>query len=222
MDTLFFTDEHTMLVEMVRDFADNEITPVARELDAAGEFPRNLVHQMAELGLMGIPIPESLGGAGMDTVAYAAAVMELARADASVAITMAAHTSLGTMPIVIAGSEEQKKKFVPPLASGEMIGAFGLTEPDAGSDAGATKTTAEKRGDEYIINGGKIFITNVGEAGLLNLTARVIEGGEDKGIGAFIVETNTPGLIINPKEKKMGWCASDTRQIFFEDLAVSA
>jgi hypothetical protein len=222
MDTLFFTDEHTMLVEMVRDFADNEITPVARELDATGEFPRNLVHQMAELGLMGIPIPESLGGAGMDTVAYAAAVMELARADASVAITMAAHTSLGTMPIVIAGSEEQKKKFVPPLASGEMIGAFGLTEPDAGSDAGATKTTAEKRGDEYIINGGKIFITNVGEAGLLNLTARVIEGGEDKGIGAFIVETNTPGLIINPKEKKMGWCASDTRQIFFEDLAVSA
>jgi alkylation response protein AidB-like acyl-CoA dehydrogenase len=220
MDTLFFTDEHTMLVEMVRDFADNEITPVARELDAAGEFPRNLVHQMAELGLMGIPIPESLGGAGMDTVAYAAAVMELARADASVAITMAAHTSLGTMPIVIAGSEEQKKKFVPPLASGEMIGAFGLTEPDAGSDAGATKTTAEKRGDEYIINGGKIFITNVGEAGLLNLTARVIEGGEDKGIGAFIVETNTPGLIINPKEKKMGWCASDTRQIFFEDMAV--
>jgi hypothetical protein len=220
MDTLFFTDEHTMLVEMVRDFADNEITPVARELDATGEFPRNLVHQMAELGLMGIPIPESLGGAGMDTVAYAAAVMELARADASVAITMAAHTSLGTMPIVIAGSEEQKKKFVPPLASGEMIGAFGLTEPDAGSDAGATKTTAEKRGDEYIINGGKIFITNVGEAGLLNLTARVIEGGEDKGIGAFIVETNTPGLIINPKEKKMGWCASDTRQIFFEDMAV--
>jgi len=220
MDTLFFTDEHTMLVEMVRDFADNEITPVARELDATGEFPRNLVHQMAELGLMGIPIPESLGGAGMDTVAYAAAVMELARADASVAITMAAHTSLGTMPIVIAGSEEQKKKFVPPLASGEMIGAFGLTEPDAGSDAGATKTTAEKRGDEYIINGGKIFITNVGEAGLLNLTARVIEGGEDKGIGAFIIETNTPGLIINPKEKKMGWCASDTRQIFFEDMAV--
>ena len=222
MDTLFFTDEHTMLVEMVRDFADNEITPVARELDATGEFPKNLVHQMAELGLMGIPIPESLGGAGMDTVAYAAAVMELARADASVAITMAAHTSLGTMPIVIAGSEEQKKKFVPPLASGEMIGAFGLTEPDAGSDAGATKTTAEKKGDEYIINGGKIFITNVGEAGLLNLTARVIEGGEDKGIGAFIVETNIPGLIINPKEKKMGWCASDTRQIFFEDMAVSA
>ena len=222
MDTLFFTDEHTMLVEMVRDFADNEITPVARELDATGEFPKNLVHQMAELGLMGIPIPESLGGAGMDTVAYAATVMELARADASVAITMAAHTSLGTMPIVIAGSEEQKKKFVPPLASGEMIGAFGLTEPDAGSDAGATKTTAVKKGDEYILNGGKIFITNVGEAGILNLTARVIEGDEDKGIGAFIIETNTPGLIINPKEKKMGWCASDTRQIFFEDMAVPA
>ena len=222
MDTLFFTDEHTMLVEMVRDFADNEITPVARELDATGEFPKNIVHQMAELGLMGIPIPESLGGAGMDTVAYAATVMELARADASVAITMAAHTSLGTMPIVIAGSEKQKKKFVPPLASGEMIGAFGLTESDAGSDAGATKTTAVKKGDEYILNGGKIFITNVGEAGILNLTARVIEEDEDKGIGAFIIETNTSGLIINPKEKKMGWCASDTRQIFFEDMAVPA
>ena len=222
MDTLFFTDEHTMLVEMVRNFANNEITPVARELDATGEFPKNIVHQMAELGLMGIPIPESLGGAGMDTVAYAATVMELARADASVAITMAAHTSLGTMPIVIAGSEEQKKKFVPPLASGEMIGAFGLTEPDAGSDAGATKTTAVKKGDEYILNGGKIFITNVGEAGILNLTARVIEEDEDMGIGAFIIETNTPGLIINPKEKKMGWCASDTRQIFFEDMAVPA
>ncbi|MBC8345791.1 MAG: acyl-CoA dehydrogenase family protein [Candidatus Marinimicrobia bacterium] len=222
MDTLFFTDEHTMLVEMVRDFADNEITPVARELDENCEFPRNLVNQMAELGLMGIPIPESLGGAGMDTVAFAAAVMELARADASVAITMGAHISLGTMPIVIAGTEEQKKKFVPPLASGEILGAFGLTEPNAGSDAGATKTTAVKKGDEYIINGGKVFITNVGEAGLLNLTARVIEGEEDKEIGAFIVSTDTPGLIINPKEKKMGWCASDTRQIFFEDMAVPA
>jgi len=222
MDTLFFTDEHKMLVEMVRDFANNEITPVARELDESGEFPRKLVNQMAELGLMGIPIPEKLGGAGMDTVAYAAAVMELARADASVAITMAAHTSLGTTPIVIAGTEEQQKKFVPPLASGEIIGAFGLTESEAGSDAGATKTTAVKKGNEYIINGGKIFITNAGEAGILNLTARVIEDGEDIGIGAFIVPTDTAGLRINPPEKKMGWRASDTRQLFFEDMRVPA
>jgi len=221
MDALFFTDEHTMLVEMVREFANNKVAPIARELDESGEFPRNLVSQMAELGLMGIPISESLGGAGMDTVAYAAAIMELARADASVAITMAAHTSLGTMPIVIAGTEEQKKKYVPPLATGEMIGAFGLTEPDAGSDAGATKTTAVKKGNEYIINGGKIFITNAGEAGLLNLTTRVMDGDEDKGIGAFTISTDTPGLVIQPKEKKMGWCASDTRQIFFEDMVVS-
>ncbi len=222
MDKLFFNEEHKMLVEMARDFADNEITPIAAELDESESFPRALVDQMAELGLMGIPIPEELGGAGMDTVAYAAAVMEIARADASVAITMAAHTSLGTSPILIAGTDEQKQKYIPPLASGEMIGAFGLTEPEAGSDAGATKTTAVKKGDEYVINGGKIFITNAGEAGIINLTSRVIEDGEDLGVGAFIVPTDTSGMRLGPKEKKMGWRASDTRQIFFEDMVVPA
>ena len=222
MDKLFFSNEHTMLVEMVRDFANNEITPIAAELDESESFPRALVDQMAELGLMGIPIPEELGGAGMDTVAYAAAVMELARADASVAITMAAHTSLGTMPIVIAGNEEQRKKYVPALASGEMIGAFGLTETGAGSDAGATKTTAVKKGNDYVINGGKIFITNAVEAGIINLTSRIIDNGEDLGIGAFIVPTDTSGFKLGPKEKKMGWRASDTRQLFFEDMVVPA
>ena len=222
MDKLFFNEEHKMLVKMARDFADNEITPIAAELDESESFPRALVDQMAELGLMGIPIPEELGGAGMDTVAYAAAVMEIARADASVAITMAAHTSLGTSPILIAGTDEQKQKYIPPLASGEMIGAFGLTEPEAGSDAGATKTTAVKKGDEYVINGGKIFITNAGEAGIINLTSRIIEDGEDLGVGAFIVPTDTSGMRLGPKEKKMGWRASDTRQIFFEDMVVPA
>ena len=222
MDKLFFNEEHRMLVKMARDFADNEITPIAAELDESESFPRALVDQMAELGLMGIPIPEELGGAGMDTVAYAAAVMEIARADASVAITMAAHTSLGTSPILIAGTDEQKQKYIPPLASGEMIGAFGLTEPEAGSDAGATKTTAVKKGDEYVINGGKIFITNAGEAGIINLTSRIIEDGEDLGVGAFIVPTDTSGMRLGPKEKKMGWRASDTRQIFFEDMVVPA
>ena len=222
MDKLFLSDEHTMLVEMVRDFAKNEITPIAAKLDESETFPRDLVNQMAKLGLMGIPIPEKLGGAGMDIVAYTAAVMELARADASVAITMAAHTSLGTTPILIAGTEEQKKKYIPALASGEMIGAFGLTEPEAGSDAGATKTNAIKKGHEYVINGGKIFITNAGEAGLINITSRIIENGEDLGIGAFIVPTNTPGFKLGPKEKKMGWRASDTRQLFFEDMVVPA
>jgi len=222
MDTLFFNEEHEMIRDMVRDFAKNEIEPVARELDAKGEFPATLVKQMGELGLMGIPVPEEYGGGGMDTVSYATAVMELAKADASVAITMAAHTSLGTMPIVISGTEEQKQQYVPALASGEMLGSFGLTEPEAGSDAGGTKTTAIKDGDDYIINGGKIFITNVGHAGVLSLTSQVVEDGNNLGIGAFTIPTSTPGLKIGPKEKKMGWKASDTRQLFFEDMRVPA
>lgn len=222
MDSLFFNDEHRMLIDMVKDFAASEVAPVAREMDAESRFPKELVNQMAELGLMGIPVPEEYGGAGMDTVAYAAAIIEIAKADASVAITLAAHTSLGTMPIVIAGTEEQKQEFVPKLASGEILGAFGLTEPGAGSDAGATKTTAVKDGNEYIINGGKIFITNAGHAGILNITTQIIENGENKGIGAFIVPTNTAGLKIGPPEKKMGWKASDTRQLYFEDMRVPA
>lgn len=221
MNDLFYTDEHKMLVDMVREFAQNEVAPVAQELDEKGEFPKKLVEKMSELGMMGIPIPEEYGGAGMDMVGYAAAVMELARADASVAITMAAHTSLGTMPILLAGTPEQKKKYIPQLASGKILGAFGLTEPEAGSDAGATKTTAVKDGNDYIINGGKIFITNAGVAGVLTLTAKIIENGKDLGIGAFIVDTDVKGLRIGPAEKKMGWKASDTRQLFFEDMRVS-
>ncbi len=170
MDKLFFSEEHIMLVNMVADFARSEIKPIARELDRESRFPKDIITKMGDLGLMGIPVPEQYGGAGMDTVAYAAAIMELAKADASVAITVAAHTSLGTIPIVLSGSEEQKQKYVPKLASGKMLGAFGLTEPDAGSDAGATKTTAEKNGDGYIVNGGKIFITNAGVAGILSFT----------------------------------------------------
>lgn len=222
MDKLFFTDEHEMLRSMVQDFAKNEVEPLARELDEKGEFPRDLVKQMGELGLLGIPVPEKYGGAGMDTIAYTAAVIELAKVDASLAITMAAHTSLGTMPIVLFGSEEQKLKYVPDLASGKMLGCFGLTEPGAGSDAGATQTTAELKDGEYIINGSKIFITNAGEAGLLNLTAQVIRDGKKLGIGAFTVPMDTEGLEIMPKEKKMGWRSSDTRQLFFTNMRVPA
>lgn len=222
MDKLFFTDEHEMLRSMVQDFAKNEVEPLARELDEKGEFPHDLVKQMGELGLLGIPVPEKYGGAGMDTIAYTAAVIELAKVDASLAITMAAHTSLGTMPIVLFGSEEQKLKYVPDLASGKMLGCFGLTEPGAGSDAGATQTTAELKDGEYIINGSKIFITNAGEAGLLNLTAQVIRDGEKLGIGAFTVPMDTEGLEIMPKEKKMGWRSSDTRQLFFTNMRVPA
>ena len=220
MDSLFFNEEHTLLVDMVKDFANTEIAPIAYDMDKNCEIPKMIISQMAELGLMGIPIPEKYGGAGMDTVAYAAAVLELAKVDASVAITMAAHTSLGSLPIAIAGTEEQKQKYLPKLATGEIIGAFGLTEPSAGSDAGSTITTAELNGDEYVVNGGKIFITNSSLAGLLTLTTNIIENGENKGIGALIVETDNPGLKIGPKEKKMGWRASDTRQLFFENMRV--
>ena len=220
MNKLFFTDEHVMLQDMVRDFAKNEVEPLAREMDATGEFPHDLVRQMGDLGLMGIPISEKYGGAGMDTVAYASAVMELAKVDASLAITMAAHTSLGTVPIVLTGTEEQKQKWVPLLASGKTLGAFGLTEPEAGSDAGSTRTAAVKDGDHYVVNGSKIFITNASEAGVLSFTAQIMEEGIKKGIGAFTIPTDITGLKIGPKEKKMGWRASDTRQLFFEDMKV--
>ncbi len=220
MNKLFFTDEHVMLQDMVRDFAKNEVEPLAREMDATGEFPHDLVRQMGDLGLMGIPVSEKYGGAGMDTVAYASAVMELAKVDASLAITMAAHTSLGTVPIVLTGTEEQKQKWVPLLASGKTLGAFGLTEPEAGSDAGSTRTAAVKDGDHYVVNGSKIFITNASEACILIFTAQIMEEGIKKGIGAFTIPTDITGLKIGPKEKKMGWRASDTRQLFFEDMKV--
>ena len=160
--------------------------------------------QRQELGLMGIMVPERYGGSGLDMTSFATAIIELGRVDASVAITMAAHNSLGTLPLLLFGNEDQKKSYLPSLASGEILGAFGLTEPDAGSDAGATKTKAVRKGDEYIVNGGKIFITNAGEAGVLSFTSQVIEKGNSIGIAAFIIPTNTPGLEIGKKEKKMG------------------
>ena len=211
-----------MIRDMVREFADLNIVPVARTLDETGEFPKDLVEKMSELGLMGIIVPEQYGGAGLDMVAFATAIMELGRADASVAITMAAHTSLGTLPLLLFGNEDQKNTYLPKLASGETLGAFGLTEPDAGSDAGATKTKAVRNGDEYVVNGGKIFITNAGEAGVLSFTAQVIDNGENLGIAAFIIPTDTAGLDIGPKEKKMGWRASDTRQLFFKNMNIPA
>lgn len=220
MNKLFFNKDHYMIQDMCRDFAQNEITPVARKLDETEAFPKDLVKQMGELGIMGINVPEKYGGAGLDMVSFSTAIIELARADASVAITMAAHTSLGTLPVLLFGDEKQKDKYLPGLASGKTLGAFGLTEPQAGSDAGATKTKAVLKGDEYIVNGGKIFITNAGEAKVLSFTSQVIIDGENKGIAAFIIPTDTPGLEIGEKEKKMGWRASDTRQLFFKDMVI--
>lgn len=222
MEQRYFSEEHRLLRDMVREFTQNEVAPVADELDREGRFPDELVSKMAELGLMGIPIPQEYGGAGMDTVAYTIAVHELARVDGSVAITAAAHTSLGTMPIFLFGSEVQKKKYLPSLASGQMLAAFGLTEPEAGSDAGATRTRAERRSDKFVVNGQKVFCTNAGKAGVIVFTARLIEDGEDRGISAFLAERDAPGLRMGKPEKKMGWRASDTRSLYFEEMEVPA
>ena len=220
MDSLFFKEEHLMIRDMVRNFADDQIMPLARSLDEEEKFPLELVQEMGRLGLMGMIVPQEYGGSGLDMVAFATAIIELARADASVAITMAAHNSLGTLPLLLFGNDDQKRSYLPKLASGEILGAFGLTEPEAGSDAGATKTRAIKSNNDYVVNGGKIFITNAGKAGLLSFTAQVIDSGNNIGIAAFIIPTDTPGLEIGKKEKKMGWKASDTRQIYFKDMKI--
>ena len=220
MEDLYFTEEHKMLRDMVRDFARNEVKPLAQELDEKGGFPYESVKKMAELGLMGIPWDEKYGGTGMDTMALVIAIEEIGKVCPSTAATMMAHTSLGTAPIVIFGTEEQKERYLPGLASGKKIGAFGLTEPNAGSDAGNTQTRAVLNGDEYIVNGEKAFCTNAGEASVMIFTAVMIEDGDEKGISAFVIDADTEGMSLNPPEKKMGWCGSDTRSVFFRDMHI--
>jgi len=212
------TEEQQLLRDTVRDFAQSRVAPVAAELDRDERFPYELVAEMAELGLMGMPIAEEYGGAGADTVSYAIAVEELTRVDSSVAITVAAHTSLGTMPIYLFGSEEQKREWMPKLASGQALAAFGLTEPNAGSDAAATRTTAELRDGSWIVNGSKMFITNAGTdiTACVTITAST---GEDE-ISTIIVPNGTPGYSMSEPLHKLGWRASDTRELWFEDCAV--
>ena len=221
MEDLYFTEEHKMLRDMVRDFARNEVKPLAQELDEKGGFPYESVKKMAELGLMGIPWDEKYGGTGMDTMALVIAIEEIGKVCPSTSATMMAHTSLGTAPIAIFGTEEQKECYLPGLASGKKIGAFGLTEPNAGSDAGNTQTRAVLNGDEYIVNGEKAFCTNAGEAAVMIFTAVMVEDGEEKGISAFVIDADTEGMSLNPPEKKMGWCGSDTRSVFFKDMHIS-
>ena len=221
MEDLYFTEEHKMLRDMVRDFARNEVKPLAQELDEKGGFPYESVKKMAELGLMGIPWDEKYGGTGMDTMALVIAIEEIGKVCPSTSATMMAHTSLGTAPIAIFGTEEQKERYLPGLASGKKIGAFGLTEPNAGSDAGNTQTRAVLNGDEYIVNGEKAFCTNAGEAAVMIFTAVMVEDGEEKGISAFVIDADTEGMSLNPPEKKMGWCGSDTRSVFFKDMHIS-
>ena len=212
------TPEHELVRSTVREFAEQRVAPVAAELDREHRFPYELVAELAELGLMGMPIPEEYGGAGTDTLSYAIAVEELTRIDSSVAITMAAHTSLGTMPILLFGSEEQKQQWLPDLASGRKLAAFGLTEPGAGSDAAASRTTAELRDGQWVVNGSKIFITNAGTeiTACVTITART---GEDE-ISNIVVPNGTPGYDISPPLHKMGWRSSDTRGLTFADCRV--
>ena len=212
------TPEQELLRETVRTFARERVGPVAAELDRENRFPYELVSELAELGLMGIPVPEEYGGGGGDTVSYALAVEELTRVDSSVAITLAAHTSLGTMPILLFGTEEQRAKWLPALASGRRLAAFGLTEPGAGSDAGATRTAAVLRDGAWWIDGSKIFITNAGTdiTWGVTITARTGDGE----ISNLVVENGTAGYTISAPMHKLGWRASDTRELSFEGCEV--
>ena len=212
------TKEQQLVRETVREFAESRIGPVAAELDREHRFPYELVAELAELGLMGMTVPEEYGGAGADALSYAIAIEELTRIDSSVAITVAAHHSLGTLPILYFGNAEQKREWLPQLASGQKLAAFGLTEPGAGSDAGATRTTAELRDGHWIVNGSKLFITNAGTdiTACVTITART---GENE-ISNLIIPNGTPGYVISAPLEKMGWNASDTRELSFRDCAV--
>lgn len=238
----YLTDQHQQVREIVRDFAEREIGPVARAFDADSRFPWDNVKKMGELGFLGAPWAEALGGSGMDYLSYIILVEELARVDASHAITVSAHTTLGTSPIVSFGTDEQRERFVPLLAAGRVLGGFGLTEPGAGSDAGGTRTTAVEKGDHFVINGSKIFITNAGVGEIFVITARTDADPASRsgGITSFIVTKDTvdletarrlgvghdpdlvktPGVRAAKKEDKLGWRASDTRELVLEDAIV--
>jgi len=239
-DSLYFTEQHLAVRNMVREFARSEVAPVAAELDAKAEFPWENVRKMGELGLLGIPWPEELGGAGLDTLSYMIVINEMAKVDASHAITISAHTTLGTSPIVNFGTASQKKRYVPLLATGRVLGGFGLTEPSAGSDAASTRTTAVRKGSHYLLNGSKIFITHGGVGEVFVVTAVTEPGQGTKGISSFIVtkeasdldkaggigdDESLPrmkGFRAGKKEDKLGWRASDTRSLIFEEVEVPA
>jgi butyryl-CoA dehydrogenase len=238
--SLYLTEQHHQVRDMVREFARTHVAPVARELDRTAEFPWENVKTMGELGLLGVPWSEDLGGAGMDQLSYYITIHELAKVDASHALTVSAHTNLGTSPIVEFGTDEQRRKYVPLLASGRVLGGFGLTEPGAGSDAGGTASTAVLKGDHYVLNGTKVFITHAGVGEIFSVTARTEPGAGNRGITSFIVTKDTVdldrcralgvghcddlpkirGVRAGKKEDKMGWRASDTRELAFEDAVV--
>ncbi len=241
-ESLYFTEQHYAVRDMVREFAIEHVAPVAAAFDERAEFPWDNVKRMGVLGLLGVPWPEALGGAGFDYIAYILTIHEMAKVDASHAITISAHTTLGTSPIVHFGTDAQKKRYVPLLASGRVIGGFGLTEPSAGSDAAGTRTTAERRNGYYVLNGSKIFITHAGVGEVFVATAVTDPSKGTKGISSFILTKETcdldkarelgighepslpvmKGFNAGKKEDKLGWRASDTRALFFQDVEVPA
>jgi butyryl-CoA dehydrogenase len=239
-DSLFFDESHLATREMVRAFARDEVAPVAAKLDADARFPWDNIRKMADLGLLGVPWPEQYGGAGLDTLSFMIAIHELAKVDASHGLTISAHTTLGTSPIYNFGTEEQRKRYVPPLASGKVMGGFGLTEPEAGSDAGGTRTTAVKKGNCYVINGSKRFITHGSVGEVFVVTAVTDPTAGTKGISSFILTKPTndlaeaervgvghdpslpamKGFTAGKKEDKLGWRASDTAELIMQDVEV--
>jgi alkylation response protein AidB-like acyl-CoA dehydrogenase len=214
------TQEQTMIKDLIRDFADSEVAPGAIDRDRTGAFPTEIFDKMAKLGLMGLPFSEQYGGAGADTISFAIVVEELSRVCASTGITYSAHISLGGSPLNLFGTEEQKEKYLAPLCKGEYLGAFGLTEPDAGSDAGGTRTSAVQNGDTWVINGSKCFITNAGYADNLVLTAVTDKSKGTNGISAFIVPTDAPGFTVLDNYEKMGLHASNTTELVMDQVAV--
>jgi len=239
-DALYFGEQQLAVRDMVREFARDEVAPVASAFDESQDFPWENVKRMGELGLLGVPWPESLGGSGLDYLSYIIAIHEMAKVDASHAITISAHTTLGTSPIVNFGTAEQKQRFVPPLATGRVLGGFGLTEPGAGSDAGGTATTAVRKNGRYLLNGTKRFITHAGVGEIFVITAVTDPGKGNKGISSFILTKETTdldrarelgighdptlqpmsGFRAGKKEDKLGWRASDTRELILEDVEV--
>jgi butyryl-CoA dehydrogenase len=214
--------QHEEIRRTVRDFAEREIVPVANDLERDGSFPHEIIRKAAGLGLLGVPYPEEVGGTGLDSLAYAITVEELSRASGSVGIIVSAHTSLGCNPVFLAGTDEQKERYLRPMASGQVIGAYGLTEPGAGSDSRGTRTRAHLDGDAWVLNGSKRFITNAGVAGTYIVTALTDREADTGRISAFIVEADAPGFSIGRMEEKMGLHASNTGELIFEDCRIPA
>ena len=214
------SEQQEMIQTVFKKFAEKEVDPIAAEIDESCEFPKENVRKMAEADMMGIPFPQEYGGAGADTLSYIIGVEELSYRCATHGVILSAHTSLGAHPIYKYGNEEQKEKYLKPLAKGDKLGAFGLTEPNAGTDAASQDTTAELDGDEYILNGNKVFITNAGQADVFNIMAMTDKSKGTRGISAFIVERDTPGFTVGKKEDKMGINASDTRELIFRDCRI--